>query len=100
MSNRGYSRFGNLNIVGCLHKKRLIKGGSWAPQDPPPPLPSYTLEVNHKELKQSKHVTRNRKYLNRKKQEKAGSEHFTCQDSGLLLISFSFLPGNTRNFSD
>ena len=25
MSNRGYSRFHNLNIVGCLRKKRLIK---------------------------------------------------------------------------
>ena len=44
VSNRGYSRFRNLNIVGCLSKKRLTKGGggggggeggSQAPQDPP-----------------------------------------------------------------
>ena len=27
VSNRGYSRFRNLNIVGCLSKKRLTKGG-------------------------------------------------------------------------
>ena len=27
VSNRGYSRFCNLIIVGCLHKKRLTKGG-------------------------------------------------------------------------
>ena len=26
MSNRGYSRFRNLNISGCLSKKRLTKG--------------------------------------------------------------------------
>ena len=37
LSNRGYSRFRNLNIAGCLSKKRLTKGGSRAPQDPPPP---------------------------------------------------------------
>ena len=36
VSNRGYSRFRNLNIVGCLSKKRLTEGGSRAPQDPPP----------------------------------------------------------------
>ena len=36
VSNRGYSRFRNLNIVGCLSKKRLTKGGSRAPQNPPP----------------------------------------------------------------
>ena len=33
LSNRGYSRFRNLNIVGCLSKKRLTKGG--VTQDPP-----------------------------------------------------------------
>ena len=38
VSNRGYSRFRNLNIVGCLSKKRLTKGRSRAPQDPLPPL--------------------------------------------------------------
>ena len=31
---------GHLNIVGCLLKRRPTKGGSRAPQDPPPP-PSY-----------------------------------------------------------
>ena len=41
VSNRGYSRFRNLNIVGCLSEKRLTKEGSRAPQDPPPP--SYAL---------------------------------------------------------
>ena len=30
-------RFRHLNIVGCLLKRRPTKGGSWAPQDPPPP---------------------------------------------------------------
>ena len=34
LSNRVYSPFRNQNIVGCLSKKRLTKGGSWAPQDP------------------------------------------------------------------
>ena len=34
LSNRVYSRFRNLNIVGCLSKKRLTKGASRAPQDP------------------------------------------------------------------
>ena len=33
----GYSPNCHLNIVGCLLTKRLTKGGSWAPQDPPPP---------------------------------------------------------------
>ena len=31
VSNRGYSRFRNLDIVGCLSKKRLTKGESRAP---------------------------------------------------------------------
>ena len=31
-------RFRHLNIVGCLLKRRPTKGGSRAPQDPPPPL--------------------------------------------------------------
>ena len=30
-------RFHHLNIVGCLLKRRPTKGGSRAPQDPPPP---------------------------------------------------------------
>ena len=33
----GYSPNCHLNIVGCLLTKRLTKGGSRAPQDPPPP---------------------------------------------------------------
>ena len=36
-------RFRHLNIVGCLLKRRPTKGGSRAPQDPPPP-PSYAPE--------------------------------------------------------
>ena len=36
LSNRVYLRFRNLNIVGSLSNKRLTKGGSRAPQDPPP----------------------------------------------------------------
>ena len=35
VSNRGYSRFRNLNIVGCLRKKRLTKGGHGHPRTPP-----------------------------------------------------------------
>ena len=34
-SYRGYSLDCHLNIVGCLLTKRLTKGGSHAPQDPP-----------------------------------------------------------------
>ena len=34
-SNRGYSSDCHLNIVGYLLTKRLTKGGSRAPQDPP-----------------------------------------------------------------
>ena len=37
-------RFHHLNIVGCLLKRRPTKGGSRAPQDPPPlatPLVGY-----------------------------------------------------------
>ena len=30
-------RFRHLNIAGCLLKRRPTKGGSRAPQDPPPP---------------------------------------------------------------
>ena len=38
-------RFCHLNIVGCLLKRRPTKGGSRAPQDPPPLLrPWYVLE--------------------------------------------------------
>ena len=58
VSNRGYSRFRNLNIVGCLRKKRLTKGGgggSREPQDPPPlatPLvyKTYTLASGFQHL--------------------------------------------------
>ena len=48
MSNRGYSRFRNLNISGCfLSKKRLTKGGGGQghPRTPPPPRLSYALEL-------------------------------------------------------
>ena len=39
LSNRGYSRFRNLNIVGCLSKKRLTKGGGGGVTGTPgPPL--------------------------------------------------------------
>ena len=34
-------RFRHLNIVGCLLKRRPTKGGSQAPQDPPPLPLSY-----------------------------------------------------------
>ena len=44
VSDRGYSRFRNLNIVGCLSKKRLTKGGHGHQDRNPPPLPSYALE--------------------------------------------------------
>ena len=36
-------RFRHLNIEGCLLKRRPTKGGSRAPQDPPPPT-SYAPE--------------------------------------------------------
>ena len=38
MSNRGFSRFCNLIIVGCLHKKRLTKGGGGGGHPRTPPL--------------------------------------------------------------
>ena len=41
-SYRGYSSDCHLNIVGCLLTKRLTKGGSRAPQDPP----GYALDQN------------------------------------------------------
>ena len=37
-------RFRHLNIVGCLLKRRPTKWGSWAPQDPPPPLATPLCE--------------------------------------------------------
>ena len=43
MSNRGYSRFRNLNIVGCLRKKRLTKGGHGHPRTTPPLATPLTL---------------------------------------------------------
>ena len=36
-------RFRHLNIVGCLLKRRPTKGGSRAPQDPPP---SYAPDIS------------------------------------------------------
>ena len=36
-------RFRYLNIVGCLLKRRPIKGGSRAPQDPPSYAPGCNL---------------------------------------------------------
>ena len=44
MSNITVMAFSPRNIVGCLLKKRLTKGGSRAPQDPPPPR--YALAVS------------------------------------------------------
>ena len=35
--------FRQLNIVGCLLKRRPTKGGSRVPQDPPPPLATPLL---------------------------------------------------------
>ena len=37
-------RFHHLNIVGCLLQRRPTKGGSRAPQDPPPPATPLKLE--------------------------------------------------------
>ena len=42
-------RFRHLNIVGCLLKRRPTKGGSRAPQDPPPP--SYAPDKQTKGLR-------------------------------------------------
>ena len=39
----GYSPNCHLNIVGCLLTKRLTKGGSRAPQDPPWLRPCFTV---------------------------------------------------------
>ena len=36
VSNRGYSHFHNLNIVGCLRKKKAYKGGVTETPGPPP----------------------------------------------------------------
>ena len=38
--------FRHLNIVGCLLKRRPTKGGSRAPQEPPPPsyAPAYSVD--------------------------------------------------------
>ena len=38
-------RFRHLNIVGCLLKRRPTKGGSRAPQDPPPSYAPATLYI-------------------------------------------------------
>ena len=46
VSNRGYPRFRNLNIVGCLHKKRLTRGGG-VTGTPGPPSPSFALDLTH-----------------------------------------------------
>ena len=40
----GYSPNCHLNIVGCLLTKRLTKGGSRAPQDPPLATPLDTTD--------------------------------------------------------
>ena len=42
----GYSPNCHLNIVGCLLTKRLTKGGSRAPQDPPLATPLQLAENN------------------------------------------------------
>ena len=44
-SYRGYSSDCHLNIVSCLLTRRLTKGGSRAPQDPPPP-PGYAYGLS------------------------------------------------------
>ena len=41
----GYSPNCHLNIVGCLLTKRLTKGGSRAPQDPPLATPMCHVQV-------------------------------------------------------
>ena len=43
LSNRVYSRFRNLNIVGCLSKKRLTRGGGGGHGHPRTP-PGYALD--------------------------------------------------------
>ena len=40
-------RFRHLNIEGCLLKRRPTKGGSRAPQDPPPPPLATPLKADH-----------------------------------------------------
>ena len=42
-SYRGYSSDCHLNIVSCLLTRRLTKGGSRAPQDPP----GYAYDQQH-----------------------------------------------------
>ena len=42
-SYRGYSSDCHLNIVSCLLRRRLTKGGSRAPQETPPPLATPML---------------------------------------------------------
>ena len=59
LSNRGYSRFRNLNIVGCLSKKRLTKGGHGHPRTPPLATPLDLLSSSgilgiHTDLKLDK----------------------------------------------
>ena len=44
-SYRGYSSDCHLNIVSCLLTRRLTKGGSRAPQDPPPPGYAYVSVI-------------------------------------------------------
>ena len=41
-SYRGYSSDCHLNIVSCLLTRRLTKGGSQAPQDPPLATPMHS----------------------------------------------------------
>ena len=43
-SNRGYSSDCHQNIVGCLLTKRLTKGGSREPQDPPLATPLVQMQ--------------------------------------------------------
>ena len=52
-------RFRHLNIVGCLLKRRPTKGGSRAPQDPPPP--SYAPDKQTKGLRLASHCLRRKK---------------------------------------
>ena len=45
MPNRGYSPDCHLNIVGCLFKKRLTKGGGEATQGPPQATPLSAINI-------------------------------------------------------
>ena len=39
------------SVVACLVKKRLAKGGSWAPQDPPYLSPCSSILLDFQQIK-------------------------------------------------